>query len=367
MKNSFSRLPNFLLGLLVLILTLFPIQWEQGEFHSLSVLDAKVLEETSDLQEDIEIDADDQQVKAVMDIQDSYTDALLAHPGIVGTATGLTNDRKLAILVFAESYESAKAADIPEEIEGVAVVVKITGVIVPLTNLPLPRLDNTDRWPRPVPIGVSTGHPDITAGTIGCRVTDGTDVFALSNNHVYADENAASLGDNVLQPGTHDGGTDPADAIGTLEAFEPIDFTGADNIIDAAIALSSPAQLGNATPRRFFGGCYGTPKSRPVNPRIGMKVKKCGRTTVKTKGTVTGINATVDVEYDSGTARFVGQIVIGQPGFSAGGDSGSLIVKGGLFRRRRPVGLLFAGSATTTIANPIKAVLDRFGVTIDGP
>jgi len=36
-------------------------------------------------------------------------------------------------------------------------------------------------WARPVPIGVSTGHPDITAGTIGARVTDGVNVYALSN------------------------------------------------------------------------------------------------------------------------------------------------------------------------------------------
>ncbi len=54
-------------------------------------------------------------------------------------------------------------------------------------------LDPTSRFNRPVPIGVSTGHPAITAGTIGARVTDGVNVYALSNNHVYADENTAVL------------------------------------------------------------------------------------------------------------------------------------------------------------------------------
>jgi hypothetical protein len=59
--------------------------------------------------------------------------------------------------------------------------------------------------------------------------------------------------------------------------------------------------------------------------------------------------------------------VISGPRFSAGGDSGSLIVtKGTLLGDRRPVGLLFAGSPTTTLANPIDAVLDRFGVRVDG-
>jgi hypothetical protein len=214
-----------------------------------------------------------------------------------------------------------------------------------------------------VPIGVSTGHPDITAGTIGCRVTDGNNFYALSNNHVYADENLASIGDNVLQPGRVDGGSDPADAIGTLFDFEPINFSGGNNTIDAAIALSATNLLGNDTPR----GCYRLLQSTPVTARLNMLVMKCGRTTKNTVGgRVTAINATINVQYDTGIARFVDQIVIGKTGFSQGGDSGSLVVKGGFWDRGAPVGLLFAGSPNTTIANPIRTVLDRFGVTIDG-
>ncbi|MHA2404422.1 MAG: Nal1-like putative serine protease [Candidatus Kariarchaeaceae archaeon] len=362
MNKFFNRLPKFFLGLFVFIFALCPMQWEEGEFQGLSVVEAKVLEGTSGLQDAGEIDADEPQIQAAMAIQDNYTDALLAKPGIVGTATGVTEDGKASILVFAKSYGSAKEANIPKEIEGVTVVVEITGVIVPLRKRAAPNIGPTDRWPRPVPIGVSTGHPDITAGTIGCRVTDGIDVFALSNNHVYADENQANIGDNVLQPGPFDGGIEPDDAIGTLFDFEPIDFRGADNFIDAAIALSSTDLLGNATPRDG----YGTPKSRTVNPSIRMRVMKYGRTTGFTMGRITAINATVNVQYDSGIARFVDQMVIGVAGFSSGGDSGSLIVISRGRHDRKPVGLLFAGSVTTTIANPIGAVLDRFGVTVDG-
>ena len=113
-----------------------------------------------------------------------------------------------------------------------------------------------------MPIAVSTGHPDITAGTIGARVKDiAGNVYALSNNHVYADENQADIGDTVLQPGAFDGGNNPADSIGTLSDFESIVFsTSASNRIDAAIALSSLAQLGNATP----SDGYGTPNSTTV-------------------------------------------------------------------------------------------------------
>jgi hypothetical protein len=211
-----------------------------------------------------------------------------------------------------------------------------------------------------VPTGVSTGHPDITAGTIGCRVTDGINVYALSNNHVYANQNAASIGDAVIQPGTFDGGSSPVDDIGTLADFEPIVFSRrARNEIDAAIALSSTDDLGTATP-----GGYGTPNSTDVGAFIGQQVQKFGRTTGLTTGEVTGVNATVNVGYGPGeTAKFVKQIIIEPGGFSAGGDSGSLIVTND--GNRNPVGLLFAGSSTITVANRIDLVLSRFGVTVD--
>lgn len=215
---------------------------------------------------------------------------------------------------------------------------------------------------RPVPIGVSTGHPKVTAGTIGCRVIDAQGyVYALSNNHVYANENRARLGDNELQPGVYDGGVYPRDAIGTLYAFKPIVFSRtASNTIDAAIALCSTATLDNSTPTDG----YGVPSSTWVEASIGQPVQKYGRTTKLTEGTVSAVNATVTVEYETHVvARFVGQILITPGTFSGAGDSGSLIVtRDG----KNPVGLLFAGSSTVTVANPIEAILSYFGVEVDG-
>ena len=236
------------------------------------------------------------------------------------------------------------------------------------TPIPTPGpepIDPTARFDHPVPIGVSTGHPAITAGTIGARVTNGTNVYALSNNHVYADENLATIGDNVLQPGAYDGGVGPADAIGTLFAYVPIKFDGSNNVVDAAIALSSTASLDNATP----ADGYGMPSATTAPAEIGLAVQKYGRTTGLTTGSVTLINATVNVGYDSGTALFVGQILVQDKvlgrvdGFSAGGDSGSLIVTED---GNNPVALLFAGSKFYTVANPIGEVLGAFGVEIDG-
>jgi hypothetical protein len=100
---------------------------------------------------------------------------------------------------------------------------------------------------------VSTGHPLITAGTIGCRVTDGTYFYALSNNHVYAASNNAVINDAVIQPGTYDGGARPGDDIGILYDYVRIWFGGPENFIDAAIARCLSDDLGNATPSDGYG------------------------------------------------------------------------------------------------------------------
>lgn len=183
----------------------------------------------------------------------------------------------------------------------------------------------------------------------------------------------AVIGDNVLQPGPFDGSQEgpkakdiDGDEIGTLHAFCEIYFDGTPNEIDAAIAISSTDLLDNATP----SDGYGIPKSETTEAVVGQTVKKYGRTTGLTKGRVYAINATVNVGYDSGVARFDGQIVITPGSFSAGGDSGSLVVFDGKRKTmaddRKPIGLLFAGGGRFTIANPIEPVLDTFDVDIDG-
>ena len=295
----------------------------------------------------------DEAFDRVAEVQDRHTDALMARPGVVGTAIGLGQGARPVLLVL---LQYGGVPGIPENLEAVPVRVMVTGTIYA-------RGDMTSKY-RPAPIGASTGHPDITAGTIGCRVTDGTNVYALSNNHVYANENRANIGDNVLQPGPYDGGENPGDAIGTLYDYEPINFRGnARNKMDAAIALSSTSELDNAT----LSDGYGVPSKETIQPYVNLAVQKYGRTTELTTGYVSAVNATVRVRYDSGQAVFSEQIVVEPGGFSQGGDSGSLIVTydPDNANEKKPVGLLFAGSSTHTIANPIDLVLDRFGVTID--
>lgn len=334
------------------------------------------------------------ELAAAIRIQERSDPRLFRIPGVQATAVGWTAAGRPAIHLYVEramaGLPEAMAA-LPETVEGLPVVVRTAGPFRALQESGAgparssretraarvgavvaaeedDAVDRFGRFERPVPIGVSTGHPDVTAGTIGALVTDGLDTYALSNYHVYVVSPRARLGDNVLQPGPADGGVDPGDAIGALAAFVPIERSPlANNRIDAAIARTT-----QVAPRTPSDG-YGAPREDPVRARPGMAVQKYGRTTGHTLGEVDAINATVSVRYRSGgTARFTGQVIL-CCSFSRGGDSGSLIVRHDIDEEgeagaddRRPVGLLFAGDGRFTIANPIDEVLDAFGVRIVG-
>jgi hypothetical protein len=296
----------------------------------------------------------------------------MATPGVVGIGVAVTGGGQARIRVYTAASETA---GVPSAAGGFAVERVVTGLIV--AQACQDTGDPTERCNRPVPIGVSVGHPQVTAGTIGARVKNGSGaVFALSNNHVLANSNNASVGDATLQPGTYDGGSDPSDRLGTLAAFKAISFNASGctggasdpdcNTIDAAIASTTTANLGVST----LTGGYGTPSASISSASVGQSVRKCGRTTGCTVGTVAEVNVTVNVCYKpqgpfcapNGTARFVNQVGISDGNFSAGGDSGSLIVtSSGL----NPVGLLFAGGSSRTFANEIGRVLSNFGVSID--
>lgn len=230
---------------------------------------------------------------------------------------------------------------------------------------------------RPAEGGYSVGHYKITAGTIATCVYDtlpgqgdnkprqGIGVprayYILSNNHVLADCNAASLGDPILQPGPYDGGSLPGDHIANLSRFIPITFEPPvprflhNNIVDAAIAKGEFHDLD----REIYWIGYMRGWRQKANVRVGTIVQKTGRTTNYTIGRITATNATVDVGYGSGrTARFRDQIMT--TNMSAPGDSGSLITT----LDDIAVGLLFAGSDVVTIANQIENVRSLLNIEV---
>lgn len=270
---------------------------------------------------------------------------------------------------------------VPSTMDGVPTDVVQTGRLRALQS-------RTDRQ-RPAPGGVSIGHRDITAGTLGCLVRKGSDIFILSNNHVLANSNEGQLGDPILQPGPIDGGQLTSDHIANLEDFVPITFSqpeapsqcptaraviaflnsiclgigsktryqivtlqAEDNLVDAAIAR--PLNAGDVKDEILEIGTI----AGVAEADLGTALKKSGRTTGLTTGEVLQVDVTADVSYGAGrTARFTDQLLAGA--MSQGGDSGSAV----LDDSNRLVGLLFAGSDTTTIINRIAHVFSALGVT----
>src|SRR5258705_9182232 len=118
----------------------------------------------------------------------------------------------------------------------------------------------------------------------------------------------------------------------------------------------------------------GTISRQTVGASLNQTVKKSGRTTGLSRSKVNGLNATISVTYDNecagGTAFtkvFTGQIVIANSGssFLNSGDSGSLMVED-VTTSPHAVGLLYAGSSTSAIANPIGQVLQFVGSKLGG-
>jgi hypothetical protein len=217
---------------------------------------------------------------------------------------------------------------------------------------------------RNLNFGVSGGNVNdrsnlfCCSGTLGALITDGSNQYILSNNHVLGRSGAAVAGEDVSQPGMIDANC----AITTIVA----DFTGAAPLgpsnVDAAVAQLRPGFMNSTGSIQDIG----VPSSTIVNASVGQGVAKSGRTTGFTTGSVSSINTSVSVQYQQGcgkgkkfTVTYTGQIVITPGNFSAGGDSGSLIVTNN--GSHNPVGLLFAGSSSSTIANPIGQVLQRLG------
>lgn len=278
---------------------------------------------------------------------------------IVGFAVGLRYAARaltgeLAVKVFVREKlpmdRVSKSTQVPREIAGMSTDVEAIGEIIPQSY--------TARYPRPVPCGVSTSNIKLPgSGTIGCLVlTKDGKLCMLSNNHVFANENAALVGDEIIQPGN----AEPADGanavIGTLDRFVPIQATG--NLVDAAIALTSFTLV---SPKHVTYQL----NPEPLEPTIGMTVMKNGRTTQSTVGMVTDLHVNITVGYDPfpAGAEMRDQIAVrGISGsFSMPGDSGSLIVTAA---SKQPVALLFAGSSDNgvTFGSPISAVMSALDI-----
>lgn len=325
-----------------------------------------------------------------------YKAEILSRPNVVGLGVGyktsgsrVLDELSLVVLVRNKLPPVSLRPQemIPAEVAGVRTDVLEVGVLRPFVS-------HTERV-RPAPGGVSIGHYEITAGTLGCVVRDRSsgEPMILSNNHVLANRNAAQPGDPILQPGPADGGVPERDTIALLERFETIRFNEEPPTCSLAQAY---ARFGN-TLARWAGSQHQVQAiqlrpqatnqidaalARPIaaadvvdeileigkvngvgEAELGMEVIKSGRTTAFTSGTINVLDATVTVNYgDDRTATFEHQIVSSP--MSQGGDSGSLLVTS---ESKLAVGLLYAGSSQATLFNPIQTVLKILKVELALP
>lgn len=198
------------------------------------------------------------------------------------------------------------------------------------------------------------------SGTLGSLVRDsaGT-LYILSNNHVLARVDQAAPGEDVSQPGLIDSGCQPIRIVADFSGKVPLG-----NNVDAAVAALRSGTM-NTTGSILD---VGIPSSVVKAATVGLAVAKSGRTTGFTTGSISSVNTSVSVQYQKkcGAGKkfvitYTNQVVINSSTFSAGGDSGSLIVSNTNSACRQPVALLFAGSSTTTIGNPIGEVVSKLG------
>lgn len=292
-----------------------------------------------------------------------------------GTTAGIRR-KDVSVLVLVRKKKDKKLLSkkelVPKTIEGIPTdVIEVGNICIQNKRV----TENCPAFP-----GMSIGHYEVTAGTFGAMVTDSFtgDRVILSNNHVLANSNFASIGDKILQPGLYDGGKK---AIATLLRFVPIKMAN-----ETCVILSFIEKIINMF-AKLIGKSF--KKSQPVNrvdaavalpfagtvgervyglgdimgwtyPHLGDIVIKSGRTTGITEGEVIGLGATVTVSYGNNReAVFENQIIT--TNMSQGGDSGSILLSA---NSHCAVGLLFAGSDTVTIFNSIDDVMSELKIKI---
>jgi len=347
-------------------------------------------------QSDVALDHRNPRVQQVMALQNAVTPELMKLDDIIGTATGLDEQGNVAVVVYVNQHGRSAAAiarAMPKDIRGTPVVVEFTDEIRALKPGPAAEpapatVGHTDIQEPPIQLGTSGGwRYDLAngyccGGTLGSlvQVTDSSGnvtKYILSNYHVFEGDIkpggngiVSQTGDPIIQPGLIDVRCDAAYAqvVANLVKLSSLPNSNVDASVAKVILIPGMVREDGAILE------IGTISSSTVAASLNQMVKKSGRTTGLTRSYVSGLNASVRVTYDNEcagkrafTKTFKGQIIVANPSstFLAGGDSGSLMVKD-IDTNPPAVGLLFAGSSTLAVANPIDEVLSFIGSKLGG-
>jgi hypothetical protein len=323
-------------------------------------------------------------VRAVMAVQQEVTADWMRQPEVLGTAVGIDTSGNTSLVVYVDQ-ESSKAGEVirnlPRNHRGVNVQIELTDKFRSMAKPGGGGTSHTAKQTPPIQLGTSGGwHYDLAngfccGGTLGSLVSIGGQQHILSNYHVFeadivsgGNSRVAQTGDPIVQPGLIDINCTAANGqdVATLVKKSSLPSSN----VDCSVAKVNPGMV-NSTGAILE---IGTISATTVNAALNQAVKKSGRTTGLTHSSISGLNATISVAYDNEcaggaafTKTFTGQIVIANKGsrFLNSGDSGSLMVED-VATNPRAVGLLFAGSSSTAIANPIGQVLSFLGATMVG-
>jgi hypothetical protein len=323
-------------------------------------------------------------VQAVIAVQKTVTGTWMQQPEVLGTAVSV-NESGMPVLAVYVDRDAAKAGDVirdlPKNLRGIDVQVHLTDKFRSMRGNPHGGANHIAIQTPPIQLGTSGGWSKDLAngfccgGTLGSLVQIGSTPYILSNYHVFESDivqggnnTVATTGDPIIQPGLIDVNcnVNSAQTVATLVKKSSLPNSNVDCSI-GKVAAGQVASNGSILE-------IGTISKTTLAASINQAVKKSGRTTGLSRSSIVGLNATISVTYDNecagGTAftkMFTGQIVIGNKGskFLNSGDSGSLMVED-VTTNPRAIGLLYAGSSTDAIANPINEVLSFLGANMVG-
>ncbi len=318
--------------------------------------------------------------------QEEATPGLMKSPVVLGTAVGLDENEAPAVVIYVDR-DAASVGEVmralPSQLRGVAVKVHPTDKFRAVRKHPHGGggVSHTALQAPPIQLGTSGGwrfdlaNGYCCGGTLGSLVQVNGVQYIMSNYHVFESDivsggnnYVATSGDPIIQPGLIDVkcSANSAQNVGSLVKLSSLPGSN----VDVSVAQAASGMV------RSDGAILevGTLSAQTVAAFLKQTVKKSGRTTGLTHSSISGLNATISVSYEnecaggtSFTKTFTGQIVVANNGssFLNSGDSGSLMVEE-VATNPRAVGLLFAGSSTSAIANPIGQVLQFIGSRLGG-
>lgn len=323
----------------------------------------------------------------VLYAQEQNEARLLDLPPVIGVASGPRirrgkQTRELCVQVFVERKRPLEALGLAERVpETVAGMDASEPVATDVIEIARPNEHQDVTRYRPVPGGCSIGpEASVSAGTLGGWACDNTDdtMVLLTNNHVISGLDNLPAARRIVQPGRLDGGTLPADVIGSLKRH--VALTTVANPPGAPLppVTAVDAAIGTIDVDRDDTVLQIGPAIYELQaPTVGMDVQKRGRTTqLSNNGRVFSVNGTFTINYRNGTrlGRVGNTFLIRSTDantFSRPGDSGSLIFnqrQGELNNTRPAVGLLYAGGSFAdgtpyTLACDINSVFGALNLT----